>query len=110
MVPVQWWDHSAESHQLKAAAYITEDQFYESRSVQATAARDLGGVTVCDVLVLIADPDKETKFNGAAVELGYGLALGKPCYALGRIERSALFAHVRRKRSILDVLVDVERP
>lgn len=108
VVPVQWWDHSAESHKMKADAYITEDQFYASRSVQMTAARDFGGVTVCDVFILVADEEKESKFNGAAVELGFALALGKPCYALGKIERSAMFAHVKRRASIDDVVREVE--
>jgi nucleoside 2-deoxyribosyltransferase len=103
-VPVQWWDHSAESHQMKANAYITDDQFYASRSVQTTAARDFGGVTVADVVILVTDPEKPIKFNGAMIELGYGLALGKKCFALGQIERSAMFAHVGRAERLEEIL------
>jgi nucleoside 2-deoxyribosyltransferase len=103
VVPVQWWDPSGDAHVSKTASG-SDDEFYRRASVQATAARDFGGVATCDVFVLVAHDVEIRKFNGAAVELGYALALQKPAYAIGRLDRSAMFAHVRRARSIRDVL------
>lgn len=103
VVPVQWWDHTASSHEAKGAPG-SDDEFYRRRDVQATAARDFGGVTVCEAFILVAHPTEVRKFNGAMVELGYALALGKPCFALGRLDRSAMFAHVQRVESVKEAL------
>ena len=103
IVPVQWWDHTAEAHELKAAPG-TDAEFYSRQSVQLTAARDLGGVATCDIFIFVADTDKARKYSGANVELGYALAHGKPCFVLGRLERSALYAHVVHAETLDEIL------
>lgn len=106
LVPVRWWDLEGEAHKAKTAP-ITEAAFYQSRAVQATAARDFGGVASCDALILVTDGPAR-KFNGAAVELGYALAHGKPCYAYGQLDRSAMFAHVRHGLTLPQIIEEVE--
>lgn len=106
LVPVRWWDLEGEAHKKKTAL-ITEAAFYQSRAVQATAARNFGGVASCDALILVTDGPAR-KFNGAAVELGYALAHGKPCYAYGQLDRSAMFAHVRHGLTLPQIIEEVE--
>lgn len=106
VVAVKWWNLEGEAHKAKTAP-ISESQFYGSDAVQATAARDFGGVATCDVLVIITDGPAR-KFNGASVELGYALAMGKECFALGTLDRSAMFAHVRHGFSLEGIIAEVE--
>jgi nucleoside 2-deoxyribosyltransferase len=101
-VPVKWWDHTSSAHEAKALPG-SDDEFYSKPSVLVTAARDFGGVATCDQFVLVSDQNAR-KFNGALVELGYALALGKPCAVIGCLERSAMFAHVRRIEGIEELL------
>lgn len=106
IVAVKWWNLEGEAHKAKTAD-ISDADFYDSDAVQATAARDFGGVATCDALVIVTDGPAR-KFNGAMIEMGYGLAHGKPCYALGRLDRSAMFAHVRHGMTFEEIVTEVE--
>lgn len=105
-VPVKWWNLEGEAHKAKTAP-ITEGEFYASDAVKATAARDFSGVATCDALVIITD-GATRKFNGASIELGFALAKGKPCYALGMLDRSAMFADVRHGLTLEAIVAEVE--
>lgn len=106
IVAVRWWDLEGEAHKAKTAD-ITDAEFYSSQAVQATAARDFGGVATADALILVTDGPAR-KFNGAAIETGYALAHRVPCYALGRLDRSAMFAHIRHGLHLDAIITEVE--
>lgn len=106
VVAVKWWNLEGEAHKAKTAS-ITDAEFYASQAVQTTAARDFGGVATADALILVTDGPAR-KFNGAAIETGYALAHKVPCYALGKLDRSAMFAHIRHGLSFEEIIEEVE--
>jgi len=90
-VTVQWWHKD-----FKKAVQKPENEWYEDREVQEISRRNFSGIEEADCLILVAHPTEPRKFNGANIELGYALALKKPCLALGKLERSAMYVPVKR--------------
>ena len=90
-VTVEWWHKD-----FKKAIDKPEDAWYQDSQVQQISERNFAGIRDADCLLLVAHPTEPKKFNGANIELGYALALEKPCFALGKLERSAMYMPVKR--------------
>ena len=97
-VMVEWWRKDFKKLPL------ADVDWYEDARVTAISERNFQGIREADIFVLIAPTLTSKKFNGANIELGYALALGKPCYSVGRLQRSAMYVPVTKCDSIEEVL------
>jgi nucleoside 2-deoxyribosyltransferase len=97
-ITCEWWVRD-----YKDMIWMSDDEWYEHFKVQEISKRNFDAVSKADVLLLVAG-DTPRKFNGANIELGYALALGKPCYSIGKLERSAMYVSVRRREFLDEVL------
>jgi len=97
-VTVEWWRKDYKKLPLADA------DWYEDPRVAAISERNFRGIRETDIFVLIAPTLTSKKFNGANIELGYALALEKPCYSVGRLKRSAMYVPVIKCGSIEEVL------
>jgi nucleoside 2-deoxyribosyltransferase len=97
---VSWWRRDAKER----LAGLGDDDWYADGTVQEIFRTDLAGVDAADALVLVCPEDAPCRFNGANVELGYALAKGKPLFAIGKLERSALYASVTRCADVRDLV------
>ena len=92
IITVHWWVKDFE----KAIQKDSDDAWYRDKQVQEISKRNFVGIETADVFLLVAHPTEKRKFNGANIELGYALALKKTCFALGKLERSAMYVPVQR--------------
>jgi nucleoside 2-deoxyribosyltransferase len=101
---VEWWDFP------KARNIVAENDelWFQHKHIQWICDRDLKAVESADILILVANADEETRFDGANVELGYAMALGKPCISVGKITRSAMYAQIHRCGSITELVSHVK--
>ena len=97
-VPDVWWEQNFRE------LYMDEKDWYKNPIVQGIASRHWANIRECDALVLVCDPSDPGKFNGANVELGFALGLGKPCFSIGALERSAMYCPVRKCGTVQDLL------
>jgi nucleoside 2-deoxyribosyltransferase len=97
---VAWWRRDAKER----LAGLDDDDWYADGTVRGIFRADLAGVDSADALVLVCPEDAPCKFNGANVELGYALAKGKPLFAVGKLDRSALYASVTRCADVQDLV------
>ena len=91
----KWWqglDYIPwERRTLKEYAQTASPQdFYSHTGCKNAYERDFQGVKDADVFVFVAD-DSPRAYNGANIELGIALSDKKPCFAVGRLENSALY-------------------
>lgn len=93
----EWWHYDFKQIQ------VPDKKWYKEPNVKSVAEANFKAVANSDILILIADPKKPKKFNGANIELGYALALGKQCYSLGKLERSAMYVPVKRCQSLSEI-------
>lgn len=91
MITCEWWH--TDYKQL-----FTQDQFWNQEIIKVIYQRTLEAIKECDILILVSP--EPTKFNGANVEVGIALALGKPVVAYGLIEVSGMYAPVVRCDSL----------
>lgn len=89
-IPDVWWN--LDSKQDKE----TDNFWYNKPSTKAISARHFKTIRDCDILILVCPISSPGIFNGANVEVGYALALGKPVYSFGFIGRSAMYSDVIR--------------
>lgn len=90
-VPDVWWDESREQADLKVLD-LPDEEWYKNPTVQQRAERHWKWIAECDVFVIVCPPNGETKkFNGANLELGFAFATGSHCFAVGQLERSAMY-------------------
>ena len=102
-ITVEWWKFDYKSFQM------TDEEWYQNEKVVAISKRNFSGIVNADVFVLVASEVSSKKFNGANIELGYALALGKPCYSIGKIERSAMYVPITKCNYIEDVLKELSK-
>jgi nucleoside 2-deoxyribosyltransferase len=89
-VPDVWWN--IDSKQVDES----DNFWYSKPETKAISARHFESIKNCDMLVLVCPVSSPGVFNGANVEVGYALALGKPVYSLGFIGRSAMYSQIIR--------------
>lgn len=82
-----WWHRDSKQNLPTEPA-----AFYTSSEVMAIERRHWSAIAACEVFVMVADLDAETKLTGASVEYGYARALNKPCIIVGRVKNSAMWA------------------
>lgn len=97
-VPDVWWNEDLKEIDLP------DDEWYEHPDVQGIAQRHWGSIQRADTYVLVCPPETPKKYNGANVELGYAHALDLDCYAVGALERSAMYCPVTRVDSVDELL------
>ena len=102
-IAVKWWAADGFDLRDKKADNDHPDVFYTDPVCRWIFDRDFNGVRQADVLVIVAGPEPRA-FNGANVEYGIALAFGKPCFALGRLDNSAMYFPVQRCGSIEELL------
>ena len=115
-ITVKWW---ARKYDIpgERAVHTTElkkrwdnlgvEEFYGKPETIYSYEADRQGVKDADVLVFVAS-EKPRKFNGAAVELGIALGDEKPCYLLGELETSVLYAPLIRCRDSEDLIAKLQ--
>ena len=100
-ITTQWWHTD-----FKKTVSGNDAEWYADERVQAISKRNFKGIEDAEVLILVARKEP-VKYNGANIELGYALALGKPCYSLGYLERSAMYCPVIKCKAIDELLVKI---
>ena len=98
-ITVEWWHRD-----YKQLPIQNDEEWYGHPKVREISERNFDGIRACDRFLFIGPSDRPTKFNGANVELGFAHALGKPCFSLGKLERSAMYVPVCRCDFIDEVL------
>ena len=98
----KWWTFDFKTIQ------IPDDEWYGLLEVKKCCVDNFKAIEKADCLILVANPKVPQKFNGANIELGYALALGKPCYSVGKLERSAMYVPVIKCRDLNEVLRRLE--
>lgn len=95
-VPDVWWDESKEQAALKVID-IPDEEWYQHPKVVQRAKRHWETIRGCDTFVLVCPSEGTKKFNGANLELGYSYGHGLDAYALGTLERSAMYIDPREE-------------
>jgi nucleoside 2-deoxyribosyltransferase len=98
-ITTEWWHTD-----FKQAIQKPDVEWYKDEKVQFISKRNFKGITDADVLVLIGHPREPRKYNGANIELGFALALGKQCYSIGCLERSAMYCSVKQLEGIEELV------
>lgn len=99
-ITVEWWNRDYK----KFMPNEEDELWYHHFKVIEVSKRNFEGIKKADRFLFVAPVDIPTKFNGANIELGYALALGKPCYSLGKLDRSAMYLPVKRCEFIEEVV------
>lgn len=103
-VPDVWW------HEDLKEIDLPDDEWYEHPDVRAIADRHWNSIKATDTFVLVCPKDEPKKYNGANVELGYAHRDGCDCYAVGALERSAMYIPVTRVDTFDELLSALDRP
>jgi nucleoside 2-deoxyribosyltransferase len=93
-----WWHTD-----FKQVIDKSDADWYNDEQVKAISKRNFDGITAADALILVGT-NEPCKYNGANIELGYALALGKECYSVGCLERSAMYVPVKKFANIFILL------
>ncbi len=81
----EWW-HTDYKLELKAE---NVNEWFANPIIKVIYQRSLQAIRECDLLIFVTP--EATKFNGANVEVGMALALGKPVIAYGHLEKSGMY-------------------
>ena len=103
VITVKWWSKDGFDMKDKKADQ-TSDAFYKDEVCKLIFERDKQGILDADALIIIAD-ETPKKFNGANIEYGIAVGIGKPCFSIGMLENSAMYYPVVKCGS-LDELVE----
>jgi len=98
-VPDKWWNIDSKN------SSESDYEWYNKPETRAISTRHFQQIRKCDALILVCPISSPGVFNGAAVEVGYALALGIPVYSYGFIPRSAMYSDVIRCYS-MESLID----
>ena len=96
-ITIEWWHHN---YKLIS---IPDNAWYQDQEVRKVSKRNLKGIRDCDAFILFG-LDKPKTLCGANIELGYALGIGKPCFAIGRLSRSAMYVPVKRYDNAFEFL------
>lgn len=110
-VPDQWW-HDADGQADLKEIDKSDDLWYQDERVIEKANQHWSTINVVDAFVLVAPAHDTKKFNGANIELGYAIANDLPCFAVGRLERSAMYqpvTQVGNSQQLIDELGELDR-
>jgi len=83
---------------------IPDKEWYKLQEVKKCSLLNFKAIQETDCLLLVAHPFVPKKFNGANIELGYALALGKPCFSIGKLQRSAMYVPVTKCKDLKEFL------
>jgi len=87
-VPDKWWRNNRLADKHPDAG---TDAYYDHPEVSEVACQHYQNIQECDVFVLVCPDNEPRKFNGANIELGYAYAHGLDVFAVGALERSAMY-------------------
>ena len=111
VITEKWWERIYQVEGLgpretsdlkKVYEALSPEEFYAKPETGKSFAVDARAVMRADVLVYLAGEDP-CKHNGASVEYGIAVGLGKPCLLLGELETSVMFTPLIRCRSEVDL-------
>lgn len=100
----EWWNFD-----YKQILKSDDKLWYQLLEVQEVSRKNFEGIKQADCLLFVADPELPRKFNGANIELGYALALGKPCFSIGKLQRSAMYVSVMKCKDLKEFLERLNR-
>jgi len=86
---------------------LSAEAFYKLPDTRFSYLADLQGIKDADAFIFVAGYDLHP-FNGANVELGIALALGKPCYIYGRLPLSVMYYNTKFYDLMMPLLEDME--
>jgi hypothetical protein len=103
-VPDVWWNRDLKELDLP------DEEWYEHPDVEAIAERHWESIENSGAYVLVCPADQSKKYNGANVEFGYAHAHGLDCYAVGALERSAMYVPMTRVDTVAELLAELGEP
>lgn len=103
-IPDVWW------HKDFKELNCPDDAWYEAEQVKAVFERHKESILKCDTFVLVCPESGSKKYNGANWECGFAAAHGLDSYALGDLERSAMYAGLTRVDTVDDLLDELGVP
>jgi len=111
-ITVKWWSRDWCGKDIKSLP-CSEPEWYAQEVIRRIYLADLDGIKRADAVILIGEPNQARKFNGANVEIGMGLALGKTIYSCGLLDRSVMYHPLYQFRDIYELLdnwgIDAEK-
>jgi len=96
-ITMKWWHYDYKQID------VPDETWYCLEKVKQISQRNFEGIKNADALVLVSARTPRT-FNGANIELGYAIALGKKCYSLGKLQRSAMYVPIFQCMDTEDLL------
>lgn len=69
---------------------LPDFEWYSDERVRVISERNFNAIEFCHIFVLVSS-NTPRKFNGANIELGFAIALGKQVVSVGKLERSAMY-------------------
>jgi Nucleoside 2-deoxyribosyltransferase len=94
-VNCRWWQKDFKLIELDGA------EWYAMPEIKAIFHRTFMAIREADIMILVTP--EETKFNGANVEVGIALALGKPVIAYGKLEKSGMYEPLVKCETLVDL-------
>jgi len=99
IITQEWWRFD-----YKSILKNDDELWYLLPKVRNISKANFEAIKRADCLLLVADSETPQRFNGANIELGYALALGKPCFSIGKLQRSAMYVPVTQCSNLKEVL------
>ncbi len=96
----KWWFKDFKT----AFGEIGDDEWFEKPEIHELAGKNFAAIDAADAVVLVCADNESRKFVGANVEVGYAIAKGKPVYSVGKLERSAMYAPVKRRTTGVELV------
>lgn len=114
----KWWKrifeveglgHKKTTELKKLYLNLDPNDFYSKPETKKSYLIDLENIEKADAFILIA-PKKASRsdFIGANIELGYALALGKPCLSVGDLNNSTMYFDVKKCKTYIDLLNELK--
>jgi hypothetical protein len=102
LITVKWWGKDNINLHNEKDDNLHWENFYGHPECKKIFNRDFEGIKQCHLFVLVAG-DTPQKFNGANIELGIALALGKTCCSVGKLENCVLYYPLFKFDTIKDL-------
>lgn len=102
LITVKWWDKDNINIHREKDDNLHPENFYGHPACRKIFNRDFEGIRQCYLFILVCG-DTPQKFNGANIELGIALALGKTCCAIGKLENCAMYYPILKFETVKDL-------
>ena len=99
-ITVKWWTRL---HLKQKFQVLEPEEFYAEPECEYAFMRDMKGIHEADALIMVAS-DEPRSYNGANVEIGMAIGIGRPVFSLGRLTNSAMYWPIKRCTSTDELL------